>query len=131
MSDLGSCSACKNSGQNKAHVRDKSSFPKGHDDTTNNIVILCRTCHYEFFDDGKMLLAKCKCGKFIFVKMPLEGGAPERVNSRRRLSVRSQYLETKAQQALRPLFVEYVRIKNQCTCSAGSERSKQGKSLDH
>ena len=115
--DLGLCSACDRIGENRAHVKDKASFKKGHDHSKDNIVILCMTCHYELFDEGKMLLAQCKCGEYIFIKPSKDGDSFFRIKSNRRLSIRKEYIEAKADQAKgRRLRREYLRIRRSCGC---------------
>ena len=48
------CACCgvnnKNTPIDKAHVKDRNLFRIGEDHEYKNIIFLCKTCHYKFFD---------------------------------------------------------------------------------
>jgi hypothetical protein len=48
------CVWCEAFHTQACHVRDKSSFVGGGLHDYHNIVSLCSSCHYHFFDQGKM-----------------------------------------------------------------------------
>ena len=65
---LGPCVVCGAQSENRAHVRDESDCKaNGIPDKKNNIIELCRYCHYEIFDKGLMVIRYDEGGLHEFI----------------------------------------------------------------
>lgn len=66
--ELGPCVVCNLKAENRAHVRDESDCKlNGIPDQVDNIIELCRYCHYEIFDKGYMVIIYIISGHHEFL----------------------------------------------------------------
>lgn len=90
---MGGCIWCEAFHTQACHVRDKASFRDGGPHDYHNIVALCSSCHYHYFDRGRMAFGP-DC-QFVVVLRCVSYRRVEQRPPRRPVFIRSEYLDWK------------------------------------
>ena len=104
------CCACGYLGSQKAHVKDKSTLIKEgiKDHEFRNIVCLCISCHYEFFDQGKLGIKRLTTGRHLFILLDKDNTIRE-LESNCIINVLDDYLKWKNKQCNSRLLIRLFR----------------------
>lgn len=89
------CAVCGHPHTTRAHVKDKSVCEKEGivDHEYLNIIELCYSCHYDYFDRSKMGVYKSE-SQFFFAKLN-EQNEIEIITAKYTLNVREEYIKWK------------------------------------
>lgn len=117
---MSECVWCGNFYTQACHVRDKATFSDMRPHDYHNIVALCSSCHYHFFDQGRMVF-----GPSCEVIVVLRCVTYRRVEARqpkRRVFISAEYLDWKNERAHTLLKAELRRLrKSQIALPAGQQ----------
>ena len=104
------CSVCGTLGVTDAHVKDKALCGDLHDDTYTNIIQMCYSCHYEYFDNNRMGIIKIKDKPTLFVFLDKENEIQVR-ESKNLINVRDEYIDWKNKRCIPKLRIYILRNK--------------------
>ncbi len=88
------CCVCGQLGVTDAHVKDKSVCGNLRDHTFTNIIQMCYTCHYQFFDANRMGIKKITNNHTLFVLLNKENNI-QVIESKCIINVKDEYIEWK------------------------------------
>lgn len=110
------CSVCgTRTAVQKCHVKDKATFSSCDNHDFHNIIYLCPTHHYSYFDKGRMVIYRPRS-----VLLLLESISPRSIvsiRSKNRIVVRAEYIQWKNNCAHMFLKAELRKLENKSTAT--------------
>jgi uncharacterized protein YqkB len=104
------CCVCAQAGVTYAHVKDKAiCIQEGQTNHTfQNIIPMCYSCHYEYFDQHKMGIKKIPGKKDLFIWLDKENNI-QITEAKCIINIRDEYIKWKNNQCVPKLRIYMLR----------------------